>query len=499
MTAQTSTMTAQEKANLQFVLDWWRDVLQARHTELSGKYQAEDYIQHNINIKTGRQGFVDFFSKLGPPVNPIPAKLTSPPVVSFAKGDYVLLVWEREGKDPVDPTKTYKYNTYDLMRLQNGKVQEHWDWALKQPKIPFGGAPDGVDYNTVKFTFTPEEQKNIAIANVEFKDILQYGHVELAEKVMAPTYIQHNPNVPTGRAAFVDFFSKIRKPEPIKAEWKDKPALLIASGPYVFYMFKRIAGRSGQPVQQVPGLLVRHGADRERHGGGALGFGREEPAGGGPRRRLGAMDRHEEPQRLRLFVAYRLPDAVVEGVAAWQRQTLAGAGSVRPTPPSRCTSRWCSWAVSRPRRWRSIAETVRRRTEAARRPSFQVWRYRETPRVGMLTLTELALPGDGYAGRANELAGGLMLDFQAAGIYEPEKRDWKPHITVARFRAAPRLSAGDAGARAVQRARRRPLRIKAQPQRLGLRGAPLNAVHGVAPLGAAANTSPRSPAPRCQA
>ena len=101
--AQTSTMNAQEKANLQFVLDWWRDVLQARHTELSGKYQADDYIQHNINIKTGRQGFVDFFSKLGPPVNPIPAKLTSPPVVSFGKGDYVLLVWEREGKDPADP------------------------------------------------------------------------------------------------------------------------------------------------------------------------------------------------------------------------------------------------------------------------------------------------------------------------------------------------------------------------------------------------------------
>jgi 2'-5' RNA ligase len=58
----------------------------------------------------------------------------------------------------------------------------------------------------------------------------------------------------------------------------------------------------------------------------------------------------------------------------------------------------------------------------------------------MLTLTELALPGDAYAGRASELAGLLMLDFQAAGIYEPEKRDWKPHITVARFRTAPRLA-----------------------------------------------------------
>ena len=50
-----------------------------------------------------------------------------------------------------------------------------------------------------------------------------------------------------------------------------------------------------------------------------------------------------------------------------------------------------------------IADTVRRRTEAARCPRFQLWRYRETPRVGMLALTELALPGDSHAGRASEL------------------------------------------------------------------------------------------------
>ena len=233
-----SNMNAREQANLKFVLDWWREVIQSRHVELTPKYQAEDYIQHNINIQTGRAGFVKFFGGLGQPV-PILPELTQKPAVAFAKGDYVVVIWEREGKDPADPAKTYKYNTYDLLRLQNGKVQEHWDWALKTPKIPYGGAPDGVDYNKVAFTLSPQEQKNLEIANVEFKDILQYGHVELADRVMAASYIQHNPNVPTGRAAFVDFFSRIRKPEPIKAEWKDKPLLTIVSGSYVFYMFKR--------------------------------------------------------------------------------------------------------------------------------------------------------------------------------------------------------------------------------------------------------------------
>jgi predicted SnoaL-like aldol condensation-catalyzing enzyme len=85
-----------------------------------------------------------------------------------------------------------------MLRLLNGKVQEHWDYAPKAKGLPTGGAPDGIDYEKVKFNFSPQEQKNIEIANVEFKDVLQYGHTELAEKVMAPTYIQHNPNVPTG-------------------------------------------------------------------------------------------------------------------------------------------------------------------------------------------------------------------------------------------------------------------------------------------------------------
>jgi predicted SnoaL-like aldol condensation-catalyzing enzyme len=253
LAAQSGSMTPQEQANLKFVLDWWREVLEARHLDLAPKYQAENYIQHNINVPTGRDGFVKFFSARGQgPVNPIPAKLANPPVVQFAKGDFVALIWEREGKDPTDPSKTYKYNTYDLLRLQNGKVQEHWDYAIKVKGAPRGGASDGIDYDSVKLNLSPQEQKNLEIATVEFKDILQYGHTELAEKVMAPGYIQHNPNVPTGRTAFVEFFSKIRKPEPIKPEWKNKPTLTLVSGSYVFFMFKRMEKDPDDPNKTYP-------------------------------------------------------------------------------------------------------------------------------------------------------------------------------------------------------------------------------------------------------
>ncbi len=229
-------------------------MLQAGHLDLAPKYMAEDYIQHNPNISTGRAEFVKFFTMIsaGRPPRDIQPTLANPPVVQFAKGDYVALIWEREGKDPVDPTKTYKYNFFDVVRVQNGKVQEHWDSVEKNP--PRAGQPNvpvvtGVGPPPVSPKNTAEEEKNLAIATVEFKDILQYGHVELADKVMAENYIQHNPNVPGGHKGFVDFFSKFAKPEPIKAEWKSKPELILTSGNMVLMMFDRMSKDPADPTK----------------------------------------------------------------------------------------------------------------------------------------------------------------------------------------------------------------------------------------------------------
>ncbi len=243
--AQSKSMTAQEQANLKLVRDWWREVLAEGRLDLAPKYMAEDYIQHNPNISTGRDAFVKFFGAMaaqGPRPPEVVKMMSAPPAIEFAKGDYVALIWEREAKDPADPTKTYKYNFFDVLRVQNGKVQEHWDSVAKNP--PREGQPNvpvitGVGPTPVWSKNSAAEDKNQEIATVLFKDILQYGHVELAEKVMAEGYIQHNPNVPTGRKGFVDFFGPRAKPEPIKAEWKNKPELVLTSGNIVLLMFAR--------------------------------------------------------------------------------------------------------------------------------------------------------------------------------------------------------------------------------------------------------------------
>ena len=122
--AQSKTMTAQEQANLKLVSDWWREVLQAGHTELAEKYMAEDYLQHNPNISTGRAAFVQVFSRRA--ARDIKPALDPAPVIQFAKGPYVAFIWEREAKDPKDGS-AYKYNFFDIVRVENGKIAEHWD------------------------------------------------------------------------------------------------------------------------------------------------------------------------------------------------------------------------------------------------------------------------------------------------------------------------------------------------------------------------------------
>ena len=42
-------------------------------------------------------------------------------------------VFDHEEKNPGDPAKTYKFNSFDMFRIEGGKIKEHWDGAMKNP------------------------------------------------------------------------------------------------------------------------------------------------------------------------------------------------------------------------------------------------------------------------------------------------------------------------------------------------------------------------------
>src|SRR5439155_26997540 len=77
-------MTAQEKKNLQLVLDWWREVLQARHTELIDKYADPNLIQHNSNFGN-TTGTLNKIVAKRVAVNPFAATLTNLPEIRITE------------------------------------------------------------------------------------------------------------------------------------------------------------------------------------------------------------------------------------------------------------------------------------------------------------------------------------------------------------------------------------------------------------------------------
>ena len=134
-------------------------------------------------------------------------------------------------------------------------------------------------------------------------------------------------------------------------------------------------------------------------------------------------------ERLRLFLALRLPDDVLDEVERWQGGQLPGVRLVRREH----LHVTLAFLGHRPvGELDSIVDRLRGAAAGAGEIRLGPVRYRETRSVGMLVL------GDAEE-RATRLAADLHARLQRLGVYEPERRPWLPHLTVLRFRTPPRL------------------------------------------------------------
>ncbi len=122
-------------ANKAVVLNLYREVFEAQSTANAAKYIAPGYIQHNPNVPGGLAGFVGAFGPRWTP-KPVEPALRNPPAAIVAEGDLVQVMFERNTPEPSDPAKTYKSYWFDLYRVKDGKVVEHWDGAFKPVPKP---------------------------------------------------------------------------------------------------------------------------------------------------------------------------------------------------------------------------------------------------------------------------------------------------------------------------------------------------------------------------
>jgi 2'-5' RNA ligase len=137
----------------------------------------------------------------------------------------------------------------------------------------------------------------------------------------------------------------------------------------------------------------------------------------------------EPDERIRLFCALRLPDDVVDELAAWQHAELRG-GRVVPRENLHVT---LAFLGHRPTAdLEPVVAALRAAATAAGPIRFSVRRYEETRSAGMLVLAD-------ETGAAALMAADLHERLAALGVYRPETRAWLPHVTVIRYRRPPRL------------------------------------------------------------
>jgi RNA 2',3'-cyclic 3'-phosphodiesterase len=145
-----------------------------------------------------------------------------------------------------------------------------------------------------------------------------------------------------------------------------------------------------------------------------------------------AEERLKNP-RARLFVALDLPEELREGIVAWGRRELDDP-ALRPVAPESLHITLAFLGYRPEREIEQIAEVVRERVGPA--PWIELKDPVQRPPRGRARVYALPALSPG----TEALQAGVEQGLVEAGFYQPEKRPFWPHVTVARVRPEARGS-----------------------------------------------------------
>ncbi|NBC37429.1 hypothetical protein GTZ99_12805 [Novosphingobium sp. FSY-8] len=115
-------------ANKRLVWDMYREIVQGGHADRVEAYFTPEYIQHNPNVASGRDSLAAFL-RGSRPARPLEDRIVLPMLNIIAEGNHVLVMSERPMRD--EAGHPYRTTWFDMYRIENGKIAEHWDPALK--------------------------------------------------------------------------------------------------------------------------------------------------------------------------------------------------------------------------------------------------------------------------------------------------------------------------------------------------------------------------------
>lgn len=121
-----ATNIEQQEANKKTVTSFYDAAINQKDFNEASKYLGDKYIQHNPTAADGAEGlkaFIQFLRTNYP-------KAHSEIKQTFTDGDYVIL-----HVHSIREPGTRGRAIFDLFRLENGKIVEHWDTVQDIPEV----------------------------------------------------------------------------------------------------------------------------------------------------------------------------------------------------------------------------------------------------------------------------------------------------------------------------------------------------------------------------
>lgn len=126
--AMLDSTDPQLAANKRLVWDMWREFIQGGDLSAADRYLAPEYHQHNPNAESGLEGVKAFFRAAGVEKSE-PKDHIERLVAITAERDLVTLALVVDGTD--QDGNAYTTTWFDMFRVADGKITEHWDSATK--------------------------------------------------------------------------------------------------------------------------------------------------------------------------------------------------------------------------------------------------------------------------------------------------------------------------------------------------------------------------------
>ncbi len=176
-----------------------RELFENYSAEAVRTYFREDYIQHNPHVPTGRAALEGFMPVLKE------AQVTARTHRMLQDGDILIM---HNSYDHAEAFGAKEIATFDIWRIQDGKIAEHWD--VIQPIGPVNASGRSLLDGETEIRDLHKTESNKKLVRTFYEQVFVKGNARAVKTYIHPEiYLQHNPHVGDGVEAlegFLDFF-----------------------------------------------------------------------------------------------------------------------------------------------------------------------------------------------------------------------------------------------------------------------------------------------------